>query len=329
MCRGLIISLVALIACASSADTPLPALMSTATGPERMFSMNMSGSAELPPYFAEGWETGLTVVAWVRFAPELGNLGLLCFPTHSTVPARATCEGGAELPAFLDLDSVPYSSGATWGASGVVPQDAETVSGNNGPKFVVCVNCSTDMAITLTVGGAELYIPATNGYIRNLEVVPGDTSVAVSAAAAGARTSLALAVNPWIQFFNGPTYAPADGQVVASSITNCWTMLCWRADLSGGTLAESFDRITREGTRDAVSSSSSYPAAAFVRDSRFRYSLACLAGMVRGRLDVYGLKHIPHALTDAEVWRVWELDLAEIRRRGLDTAIWAPGEGPQ
>lgn len=321
MRRGLAVLCAGVLAVVAPADTPLPALMGTATGPERMYSLDMSGSAELPPYFAEGRETGLTVVAWVRFAPELGNLGLICFPTHSTVPARATREGGDELPAFLDLASVPYGSGATWGASGVVPQDAAEVPGAFSGRFVVCVNCATDTAITLTVGGAELNIPATNDFVRNLEVVKGDASVAVSAAAAGARTSLALAVNPWIQFFNGPTYTPAVGQELASAITNCWTMLCWRADLSGGTLAESFDLITRDGTRDAVSSSSPYPAAAFVRDSRFRYSLACLGGMVRGRLDVYGLKYIRGRIDDADVWRIWELDLAEIRRRGLDTAL--------
>lgn len=321
MRRGLAVLCAGVLAGVAPADTPLPALMGTATGPERMFSMDMSGSAELPPYFAEGWETGLTVVAWVRFAPELGILGLMCFPTHSTVPARATREGGDVLPAFLDLASVPYGAGATWGASGVVPQDAAEVPGAAGGRFVVCVNCSTDTAITLTVGGAELNIPVTNDYIRNLEVVKGDSSVAVSAAAAGAQTSLALAVNPWVQFVGGPAYAPADGQLIVSSITNCWSMLCWRAKLEGGDLAETFDLITRDGAHETGASTSAYPAAALVRDSRFRYCLACLSGMVRGRLDVYGLKHIRGRIADADVWRIWELDLAEIRRRGLDTPL--------
>lgn len=34
------------------------------------------------------------------------------------------------------------------------------------------------------------------------------------------------------------------------------------------------------------------------------------------------------AISDEEMWRVWELDMAELRRRGLDTALWAEGERP-
>lgn len=347
MCRGLIISLVALIACASSADTPLPALMSTATGPDRMFEMPLAdGAFEMPPYFADGREAAATVLAWIRFeapasrASASGSTfavpGLMVFCSHSEVPARATREGGDELPAFLDLASVPYGAGATWGASGVVPQDAAEVPGASDDRFVVCVNCATDTAITLTVGGAELDIPATNDFVRNMEVVKGDASVAISAAAAGAHTSLALAINPWVHFKTGPDFSSYDinGESVETGITNCWTLLCWRASLSGEQITETLDIIDRDGLAERQSMSSAYPAATLVRDSRARISLAALTGPkasgVWRKIQLYGYRQIPgHALTDAELWRVWELDLAEIRRRGIDTAIWAPGEGPR
>ena len=320
MRRGLAIATLLASAARCIAGGPLPMLARAPSDPDRMWSISATGVADLPPYFAQGWETGLTAVAWVRYATPHGA-GLLCFPSHSTVPARATREGGDELPAFLDLASVPFDAGATWGASGVVPQDAAEVPGRTG-RFVVCINCATDTALTITIGGAEISVPATNDFIRNVEVSKGDTSVAVSAAAAGAQTSLALAVNPWIEFIHGAEYAPvADGnQMSASLITNCWAMLCWRARLDGGVLAETFDLVCRDGASVSTSSSSSYLSPALVRNSRFRYSIGSLSGMSR-RLDVYGVKHFPGWIDDAAVWRVWELDLAEIRRRGLDTAL--------
>lgn len=321
MRRGLT-ALAILLSGLAFADTPL-SLMRSATGPERMYSLDMTGSCELPAYYATGAETGLTYIAWIRFN-STSRGGLLCFPTHSTVPARATREGGDELPAFLDLDTVPLSSSATWGASGVVPQDAAEVPGTSDGRFVVCVNCDTSHDITLTVGGAELNIPATNDYVRNLQVYKGDASVAVAAASPSATVRLALAVNPWVEFVAGPTFAPAPWEQSTSPITNCWTMLCWRARLDGGVLSETFDFIGHDGGHRAEASSSAYPAQRLVRDSRFRYSFASTAfysGSIARRCDLYGLKTIPRALTDAEVWRVWELDLAEIRRRGLDTPI--------
>ena len=347
MRRGLAIAVMSCGILAALADTPLPALMSTATGPDRMFEMPLAdGVFEMPPYFADGRETGATVLTWIRFeAPAskgaasgsaIAVPGLMVFCSHSEVPARATREGGDELPAFLDLPSVPYGSGATWGASGVVPQDAAEVPGASAGRFVVCVNCDTDTALTLTVGGAELSIPATNDFVRNLEVVKGDTSVAVSAASAGAHTSLALAVNPWVHFKVGPNFSSFDinGGSVDTGITNCWTLLCWRASLAGGQIVETLDIMDRDGLAVRQSASSAYPASTLVRDSRARISLATLTGSkasgVWRKIQLYGYRQIPgHTLTDAELWRVWELDLAEIRRRGLDTAIWAPGEGPQ
>ncbi len=324
MRRGLAIASFCILHSAFCIAEPPLALMRSATGPERMYSLDMTGSAELPSYFASGSETGLTVVAWIRYGTTDSFGGLLCYPSHSTVPARATREGGDELPAFLDLPSVPLSSGATWGASGVVPQDADEVPGATDGRFVVCVNCDTSHALTLTVGGSELNVLATNGYVRNLAVVKGDASVTVAAASPSATVRLALAVNPWVEFVGGPVYAPADNRISTSVITNCWTMLCWRARLAGGVLSETFDLIGRDGGHGVEASSSAYPAARLVRDSRFRYSLASFVFNSYGgfrRCELYGLKHIPHALTDAEVWRVWELDLAEIRRRGLDTPL--------
>ena len=336
MRRGLAIAALCGAVLAAAADTPLAALMASHTSPSRMWLGR--GDVELPCYFARGGETGVTVLAWVRYAAYPTVWGaLMIFTSHSEVPARATLEGGDELPSFLDLPSVPLSAGATWGASDVVPQDAAEVPGRNG--FVVCINCDTTHDVTLVVGGAELEIPATNGYVRNVEVLKGDTSVSVAASSASASVRLALAVNPWVRFVSGPSlsyYAATGGMQMdaPTAITNCWTLVAWRADIAGGEMRETLEIIDRDGVRAASSSSSPAAAPALVRDARCRLSGGCMAGPVlpgggRRALDLYGVKFAPRRLTDEEVWRVWELDLAEIRRRGLDTPLWAPGEGPQ
>lgn len=320
---------------AAPAGAPLAALMASRTSPSRMYAAR--GDVELPAYFARGGETGVTVLAWVRYAAPSDWGALMLWASHSEVPARATLEGGDELPAFLDLASVPLSSSATWGASGVVPQDVPGIPGvDDGGKFVVCVNCDADRDLTLLVGGSELEIPATNGYVRNVEVLPGDASVSVAAASPSASVRLALAVNPWVRFVAGPSLVYyVDGSVIsATAITNCWTLVAWRAEIAGGEMRETLEIIDRAGVRMASSSSSSSDAPALVRDARCRLYGGSLISPVlpgggRRALDLYGVKFAGRRLTDEEVWRVWELDLAEIRRRGLDTAIWAPGEGPQ
>jgi hypothetical protein len=232
---------------------------------------------------------------------------------------------------------VPLVDGA-WGASGIVPQDAAEVPDTNNGKFVVCVNCDTTHALTLTVGGAELQIPATNGFVRNLEVYKGDSSVAVTAASASARVRLAIAINPWIEFVGGPMFTGHDtfvGQVTASTmITNCWTFVAWRGEISGGNFDETLYINDRDGVRETERATHAHPSSALTRNARHRISLSSpwgvlTSGGTRRAVDVWGYKQFTGRLSDAEIWRVWELDLAEIRRRGLDTAIWAAGEGPQ
>lgn len=344
MRRALTVATLALAAAMSLADVPL-ALMRTATDPSRMGLADATALYEFPCVFAEGWETGLTYVAWARFACQpfstaaaSSSAGLMLFASHTLEPARATREGGAPLPDFLDLARVPLGADGTWGAADVVPQDAATVPGRDA-RFVVCVNCSTDSALTLTVGGAELAVPATNDYVRNLEISPGDASVAVSAAAPGANVRLALAINPWRRFVGGPEYTGMEtggGSIVADAVllTNCWTLVALRASLAGGVLSERLDLIDRAGARTTVDVATDHPPATLVRDARFRLVSGALWGVydrdgARRRLDLYGVRVLRARLPDEALWRIWELDLAELRRRGLDTAIWAPGEGPQ
>ena len=334
MRRGLAISFCILHSAFCIAESPL-ALMRSATDPSRMSAGDVV--FELPAHFADGRETSATMLCWLRFecprfdpAETAVPPALMAWASHSHEPARATLEGGDELPAFLDLARVPLSPSATWGASGIVPQDAAEVPGAGvyEGRFIVCVNVDTTHDITLTVGGSELEIPATNGFVRNLEVCKGDTSVTVAAASAAASVRLALAVNPWRQFFAGPAIdymRDGDRDWPGTGITNCWTLLAWRGELRGGRLYETFDVIDREGVAFRRAGDTAYPAAAFVRDSRFRWYFSCMCGTVvagvRRRIEAYGYRTAPRALTDAEIWRAWELDLAEIRRRGIDTAL--------
>ena len=128
MRRALTVATLALAAAMSLADAPL-ALMRTATDPSRMGLADATAFYEFPCVFAEGWETGLTYVAWARFAcppffaaTASSSAGLMLFASHTIEPARATREGGAPLPAFLDLARVkPNTLGNTRMLKELVP----------------------------------------------------------------------------------------------------------------------------------------------------------------------------------------------------------------
>ena len=161
MRRGLAISFCILHSAFCIAESPL-ALMRSATDPSRMSAGDVV--FELPAHFADGRETSATMLCWLRFecprfdpAETAVPPALMAWASHSHEPARATLEGGDELPAFLDLARVPLSPSATWGASGIVPQDAAEVPGAGvyEGRFIVCVNVDTTHDITLTVGGKE------------------------------------------------------------------------------------------------------------------------------------------------------------------------------
>ena len=112
---------------AAAAD-PLAQLAAGWQGPSRMLLATAGESWRLPDYFWDGEQTAATAVCWVRFeapaAAESLRPDLMVFCSHSAAPARATLEGGAELPAFLGPAEIPLSAGGTWGRAGCVPQDA-------------------------------------------------------------------------------------------------------------------------------------------------------------------------------------------------------------
>ena len=76
-------------------------LMRTHTDPSRMFAVCGVRNIDVMTGFMGGGEVGFTAVCWVRFHPISGQVGAaLPNSMWSIEPARATREGGAELPAM-------------------------------------------------------------------------------------------------------------------------------------------------------------------------------------------------------------------------------------
>ena len=334
---GAVLCLAILGAVLGAAADPLAQLAAGWQGPSRMLLAAAGESWRLPDYFWDGEQTAATAISWCRFEapPADGPFrpDLMIFFSHTAVAARATLEGGDTLPAFLDVPTVPLSSGGTWGASSVVPQDAPTQHvGLNGDRFVVCVNLDCDAPATLTVAGEEITTAGPTNMTRNVECSRGDASVAL-ATLPGATARLALAINPWIEFFQGVRVASDTYGDVSAGVTNCWVMVVQRMEATPAGLATRVDCISRDGDLGEYSRLVDGVRGTPRRDARSMCNVASmygsrLPGGAMRRVELYGWKAWRRAISDAEMWRIWELDMAELRRRGLDTALWAEGERP-
>ena len=318
-------------AAAGPAGDPLALALAAPAGPGRMDG-GPCGLTLPPAWFADG-QTAMTVAAWCRYeappptAATSAYMSLFAHASLSVGPARATLEGGPPLEGFVDLAAVPLSAGGTWGLADAVPQDAETQSRVDGPTFAaICVNLDTDGPAPLLVGGSEITVAGATNLVRNLAVdVPGDPSVSL-AALPGARVRLGLAVNPWVEFREAANLDAADsyGNKYICSVTNSWALLCVRvAAAASGAVAEA-RWIDDEGETRAASGAT--PGWRPCRDARLLVVLVTMVGVANSdstprRCEAWGFKRWDGWLPDADLWRVWELDLAELRRRGLDAPL--------
>lgn len=342
------IALVCILLAGAARGDAARALLSTPIDPSRMSLSARYGTdaSESPQFYMPGGCSAFSFCAWIRYNNRYfdqlhdgqgQSLAVLCPMQMSMQPARPTRSGGDELPAFFEAAELPLSAGGTWGAS-VLPQDAETLDyGLHGDCYVVCVNVETDSALTMTLGGEEVQIPASNGVmqVRNVAVPVGDTTATVAAASASASVSLAMAVNPWIEFIRvcdenwfsgydntGNTYDKT------LPVTNVFVFVSARLTVApGGNLFSIVDKIGLDGRHDAYTNS--FPTAwtdgTIPRNVMFRWPLGAISGFTESddtprRVERFGVKaqaaNAPW--TDTQMWRLWERDAAELRRRGLD-----------
>ena len=148
-------------------------------------SYALNGPRELPyPLWAEpvrgyacGGETGVTMVAWMRYSSTYNAAIVPPFVMGSCTAeaARSTRDGGAPLTNLVtgtlsDAQMIDVSGGS-WAeeclpGAYLVPS---TLAQSQWQYGCYCINVTTDTPLTLSVADTEIYIPATNGMVRNVQ----------------------------------------------------------------------------------------------------------------------------------------------------------------
>jgi len=301
-------------------------LIRTHTDPSRMFAVPNSQSIDVMTAFLNGGEVGFTAVAWIQFHP-IGEVRInIPHTMWSVAPARATREGGAELPAIMDYQTVTDNSGGTFANPHYDYRDDTLEDGWQYGCY--CVNIETPVDVTVTIAGAERFVAASNGVKQAFNILgtAADYSWSVTGPTGGATpVKFGFAVNPLVQFFGvmcqpsnmGITASEIQGAPLVPSVTNEWVMVVSQAQIVNGVMSSRMAYFTWAGEifpsqwrTDAVQASH------FAKDARVKISTMHFGG-TDGVRDFYGMKLFPCCLSDDELRNVRDLDMFEMQRRGM------------
>ena len=301
-------------------------LIRTHTDPSRMFAVPNVRSVDVMTAFLNGGEEGFTAVAWICFHPT--NVIVVSVP-HSLLSietARATREGGAELPAIMDYQTVTDNSGGTF-ANPHYDYREDTLEGQWG-YGCYCVNIETPVDVTVTIAGAERFVAASNGVKQAFNILgtAADYSWSVTGPTGGATpVKFGFGVNPLVPFYSvmcqpsslGFSAEEIPGGPCVPSITNEWVMVVSQAQIVNGVMSSRMAYFTWAGEifpstwrTDAVQASH------FAKDARVKISTMHFGG-TDGVRDFYGMKLFPYCLSDDELRNVRDLDMFEMQRRGM------------
>lgn len=299
-------------------------LMRTHTDPSRMFAVPNMQSTEAMTGFLGGGEVGFTAVAWIRFHP-IGEIRVSAPHTMwSVASARATREGGAELPAIMDYQTVTDNSGGTFDDPHY--SCPETLQGQWG-YGCYCVNIETPVDVTVTIAGAERFVAASNGVKQAFNILgtAADYSWSVTGPTGGATpVKFGFGVNPIVQFFgvmcqiSDKKFATGEvpGGPSVPSVTNEWVMVVSQAQIVNGVMYSRMAYFTWAGEIfPSTWQTNAVQAAHFAKDARVKISTTHFGGN-DGVRDFYGMKIFPCCLSDDELRNVRDLDMFEMQRRG-------------
>lgn len=339
--KKLCLSLIMMTVSAAFAAAPHGALMVPQYGtPVRASIGSKSGvnAFTLCTGFVESeGATAFTAMAWVKWTPRAGYPAdsawcpfVMCdFTTES---ARSTSEGGpslVNLSPVSEIENLPLVRGR-WSAN-CLPQTYEHPDSlENWQYGCYCINVTTDTGLTLNVAGEELYIPATNGMVRNILAPTASRSVSVVAESASANVKFGIAEMPIVQFVG----TQFDGMIDRTNASDpeCgglargeWRLVVFRGSIVGNTMRarvcgyNATDRLSNTGD---VSQEMWHQRTTFEKNSRFRFTVAHTVGLSDGRgnddtFDIYGFKCYRGDLSDRLVETMRDQDVAEMRRRGI------------
>lgn len=325
MKRAAAIFVLLLSACCLNLQAVDPAfLMRTHTDPSRMFAVPGVRSIDVMTAFLNGGEVGFTAIAWIRFHPSSEHGMSIPHTKWSVDAARATREGGAELPAIMDYQTVTDNSGGTFADPHY--QCPETLQAQWG-FGCYCVNIETPVDVTVTIAGAERFVAASNGVKQAFNILgtAADYSWSVTGPTGGATpVKFGFGVNPLVQFRGVMCQCENElfhtGEVPGGpsvpSISNEWVMVVSQANIENGKAIARMVYFTWAGEWfPSTWATNTVQASQFAKDARVTISTMHF-GVADGLRDFYGMKIFPCCLSDDELRNVRDLDMFEMQRRG-------------
>lgn len=309
--------------------------------PTRMRAKAYANTVELhTAFFGDGNATNFTLLCWMRWTPR-GNMPgdaqawLIPFinVSVSADPARATKEGGPELENLCSHRyDVPLTlSGGTWGTTCLPATYDYPPSCSDWQYGCYCVNVETDTALTVNVGGAEQNVAASNGVrqVFNIKAESASRAVSISAANNNARVKFGIAENPLVQFigsqFDSMGADTAGGHPDKGGIASTE----WRLVVARGMIATNcvtinvcgYNASSKFESNNTVSQALWHPRSTFAKHARIRMTAAsCLGLSADGQEDVitlYGYRVYRGWMSEADILRMRDLDVAEMTRRGM------------
>ena len=269
----------------------------------------------------------------------------------STEPALSVSEGGDYSPdllggAYWPVDrgglgaTLPLSSTGTWSAN-CLPSSydmpADFAARDNWQYGCYTLNVITDSNLTVTVGGEERNIAASNEMQQVAFLcVSADRSITVAAADADADVYLCAGESPLrqfhsMQFFQTATSSSFYG-APEKSLTNEWRMVVLRgAIVQGGAAVElnalTFSAVDPSPIEDSTSTKELWRPRAdrcFARHSRIGFVIASCVGLKDStgkyiRRNIWGAKIFPEWLDDDLILSIHDRDWDEMQRRDFST----------
>lgn len=285
------------------------------------------------------WNTSDSV-----FTPFMGAM-------ISTEPALYVSEGGDYSPdllgdAYWPVErgglgaTLPLSSTGTWSANCLpasYDMPADFAARDKWQYGCYTLNIITDTDLTVTVGGEERNIAASNEMQQVAFLcVSADRSITVAAADADADVYLCAAESPLRQFHYMQLFSTSTSNKLygapEKSITNEWRMVVLRgAIVQGGAAVElnalTFAAVDPSPIEDSTDTKELWRPRAdrcFARHSRIGFTLCCEGGINDHsgkyiRCNVWGAKFYPEWLDDDLILSIRDKDWAEMQRRGFST----------
>ena len=306
--------------------------------PRMSYAMNPPREIPYPHWaepfhgYASGGETGMTVIAWAKYSSSYTSAIVTPFVIGSCTAeaARPTREGGAALTNLVtgtlsDAQTIDVSGGS-W-ARECLPMGyavPSTLADSQWQYGCYCINISTDTPLTLSVADTEIYIPATNNMVRNVQGSSASRYVIVTPESASASVQFGVAEMPLHQFVGAQSDSAtlsggaSAGATDQGGLDETWRMFAFRARIDNGKMIVRMDGYTPGAHLEKVQCVTQdlfRVRSTFERDALFRMNCAGFA-VKEITIGMCMAKMIDGWITDGQVECIRDLDVAELVRHG-------------